>query len=84
MSVQTTYLRPEDDPTLWFTRYGAEGVEGPAVITALAAKEWFLEKDKERRQFSAGTLVMEKLFVPPGWKLMGYKDALVSGYYVPK
>lgn len=39
MSIQTTYLRPEDDPANWFT---ATEVIGPAIITAVIGGQWCL------------------------------------------
>lgn len=84
MTVQTSYMRPEDDPANWFNQEGHLGIEGPAVVTAMSAKEWFLEKDGKRRQFTGGALLLGKLFILPGWTLTGHRDALVSGYFLPK
>ena len=84
MSVQTSYFRPEEDPANWFTQSGDEGLEGPAVVTAMSAKEWFLEKDGKRKQFTASALLLGKLFLLPGWSLTGHRDAMVSGYRLPQ
>ena len=83
MTVQTSYVRPEDDPLNWFTQEGLVGVEGPAVVTAISLSSWVLEQDDARWPFSPSSLLLSKLFIVQGATLRGPKGSMVSGYYIP-
>lgn len=82
MTIRTSYIRPEDDPSSWFNRSGQEGVEGPAVITAISDGPWSLTNESVRHEFTSSSLKFDRLFVPPGWRLRGPNLALISGYIV--
>ena len=85
MTVQTSYMRPEDDPANWFTYEGPEPVLGPAVITALSFGDWTLWVGPEKGlPFSASQLSFQRLFIREGMRLVGQKGLLASGYRVPR
>lgn len=92
MSIQTTYLRPEDDPANWFS--GTE-VIGPAIITAIIGGRWHIyDHDPGPTPTSAQPFItfsetkgFHKLFVKAGHSLkldrMITPVGLISGYYLP-
>ncbi len=87
MSIQTTYLRPEDDPANWFT--GTE-VTGPAIVTAVIGGFWLLfdhvppKGTTPRHLLEIGEIsAFHKLFVPAGHCLrrhVGSLQGLISEY----
>ncbi len=91
MSIQTTYLRPEDDPANWFT---APEVTGPAIVTAVIGAFWSLYDyipphgaATRRPIFEFGEVVaLHKFFVREGHCLRrhpGNHQGLISGYRLP-
>lgn len=90
MSIQTTYLRPEDDPANWFT---APEVNGPAIVTAVIGGYWLLFDHvppmgtTPRPLLEFGKLdVLHKFFVKEGHCLRAhpaYGPGLISGYRLP-
>lgn len=87
MSIQTTYLRPEDDPANWFT--GTE-VVGPAIVTAVMGGIWRLYDHvpptvalvRGILEFSESA-ALHKFFVKDGHCLRlvpGSLKGLISGY----
>ena len=88
MSIQTTYLRPEDDPANWFT--GTE-VTGPAIVTSVIKGTWFLYDHIPSNGAATRPLLefsevnaLHKFFVKDGHCLRRHgNQGLISGYRLP-